>query len=302
MRRIAASAVLVGLALAGPAHAQSDAQVVARALESDPVYVDPSVRQRFTVGEQGRVRLAIVRAAIGRIKVAVVPASAAHRTGGLRSFANRVDYDLHVRGALIVVAGNDYWVVTSYPDSEAGAAALRTAVTRRPNDRLVTELTAAIPALARVDPGPEGEVGQQEPGAAPAGDADDFLDDIIDTFRLGVLIIAIAVALPFILLVVILIARVRRSRAHEQEVRESGERSADDELVALGDEIRELDQDTSMPNANRAALAEYEQAIASYDQANELLSGEPSAYRVEQAHAAIAAGRRHLAATRERLG
>jgi hypothetical protein len=57
-----------------------------------------------------------------------------------------------------------------------------------------------------------------------------------------------------------------------------------------------------MPNANRAALTEYEQAITRYDQANELLSGDPSEYKVEQARAAIAAGRGHLAAARERLG
>ena len=59
-------------------------------------------------------------------------------------------------------------------------------------------------------------------------------------------------------------------------MREAGERSADDELVELGDDIRSLDLDTSMPNAPRAALAEYEQAIARYDQANELLSGDPT--------------------------
>ena len=57
-----------------------------------------------------------------------------------------------------------------------------------------------------------------------------------------------------------------------------------------------------MPGASRAALAEYEQAIARYDQANDLLTGDPSEYKVEQARAAIAAGRRHVAAARERLG
>ena len=72
--------------------------------------------------------------------------------------------------------------------------------------------------------------------------------------------------------------------------------------MELGDDIRSLDLDTSMPNAPRAALAEYEQAIARYDQANELLSGDPTEYRVDQARAAIAAGRRHIETARERLG
>ena len=51
-----------------------------------------------------------------------------------------------------------------------------------------------------------------------------------------------------------------------------------------------------------AECAAYEQAIARYDQANELLSGDPTEYRVDQARAAIAAGRRHIEAARERLG
>jgi len=52
----------------------------------------------------------------------------------------------------------------------------------------------------------------------------------------------------------------------------------------------------------RQAIGFYEQAIARYDQANELLEGDPSEYRVQQARAAIGAGRRHIAAARERLG
>ena len=300
MRRIVASGVLLGLALAAPAHAQSDAEAVARALHSDPVYVHPRVADRLTVPERGEVRLEIARTAIGRIKVAVVPPGVAARSGGIQDFANQVDKALRVQGTLIAVAGGSYWAITSYPRSDATASALRTAVTARANDRLVDELLAAIPQIARIDPGRTGDL--ERPTSVPTADADDFLDDIGDAFRLGVLIVAVAVSLPFILGGFLLIARARRRRAHETEVRETKERSADDELVELGDEIRSLDLDTSMPDASRAALAEYEQALARYDQANELLSGQPSPYRVEQARAAIAAGRRHLAATRERLG
>ncbi|MGH2839052.1 MAG: hypothetical protein ACRDJY_11995, partial [Thermoleophilaceae bacterium] len=121
-------------------------------------------------------------------------------------------------------------------------------------------------------------------------------------FKLGVLVVVAAIALPFILGAVLLAARARRRRARAHEVREAAERSADDELVALGDEIRALDLDTEMPDASRQALAEYEQAIARYDQANDLLSGQPSEYQVQQAQAAIAAGRRHVSAARELLG
>ncbi len=302
MRRIVASALAAGLALAGPAHASSHEATV-RALESDPVYVHGDVADRLTVPERGRVRLQIVRSAIGRVKVAVVPAGVVARSGSIQEFANEVAVGAGLSGTLIVVAGNDYWAATSYPRSEQAAAALRTAVEAREDDRLVDELLPAIERIGRIDPGQDGG-GSGGPPAPPGEvlDADDFLDDIGDTFRLGVLIVAAAIALPFVLGVVLLLVRLRRRRARDAEVHEAGERSADSDLVTLGDEIRSLDLDTSMPNASRAALAEYEQAIARYDQANELLEGDPTPYRVEQARAAIAAGRRHIAAARERLG
>ena len=292
----------MAFAAAAPAHAATPAETAARALEDDPVYVGAGAASRLAVPEQGKVRLQIVRSAIGRIKVAVVPANVAARSGGAGAFANEIDRTLDVRGTLIAVAGNDYWAVTSYPRSHAAAAALQQAVNAHPNDRLVDELVAAIPKIGRIDPGREGDLGREGPSAAPVPDADDFFDDIGDAFRLGVLIVAIAVALPFVLGAVVLAVLVRRRRAREREVREVGEKSADTELVELGDDIRSLDLDTSMPSASRAALAEYEQAIAYYDQANDLLAGEPSEYKVEQARAAIAAGRRHISAARERLG
>ena len=301
MRRIIASALLSTLALAGPANAQPNAEAAASALGSDPVYVHQGSAKRLTVPEQGRVRLEIATSALGRVKVAVVPDEVAARSGGVQGFPTQVERALGLLGTLIVVAGPNYWAVTSYPDSERAAAALRSAVRARNDDRLVDELVPAIRRIGRIDPGFAGDIRVPQP-PVEIPDADEFLDDIGDAFKLGVLIVAAAVALPFILGVILVLLRIRRGRAREEEVRESGERSADTELVALGDEIRSLDLDTSMPNAPRAALAEYEQAISRYDQANELLSGDPTGYRVEQAQAAIAAGRRHIAAARERLG
>ena len=289
------------LVAAAPAHASPQTDAAASALEADPVYVHQGAADRLTVAEQGRVRLEIVRSAIGLVKVAVVPAAVAAPSGGAQGFANQVGRSLGLHGTLIVVAGPAYWALTSYPDTEQAVSALRSAVKARDHDRLVDELIPAIRKIGRIDPGPRPNFVDSPNSDDFPGD-DDFLDDIADAFKLGVLIVALAVALPFLLGAVLLVARARRRRAREQEVRESGERSADDELVALGDEIRELDLDTSMPNASRQALASYEQAIASYEQANELLSGDPSEYRVGQARAAIAAGKRHIAAARDRLG
>ena len=309
MRRIAASALLLIAVAAPPARAATPAEQAARAIESDPVYVHPRAADRVTEAERGRLRLAILREAIGRIKIAVLPASAAARVGGIAALAQQIDRRSVVRGTTIVVAGPAIHATTSYPQSDRAVGAIRQAVARHENDRLATQLLDAIPRLGRVDPGPDADVNRDRtpdapgsPGSVDVPDADDFLDDIGDAFRIGLLIVAGAIALPFILFALFMVLRVRRGRARETEVREAGEKGADRELVELGDEIRSLDIDTSMPNAPRAALTEYEQAIASYDQANELLEGEPSQYRVQQAQAAIAAGKRHIEAARQRLG
>ena len=310
MRRIAASALLLTAVLAASAHAATPAEEAARAIESDPVYVHPRAADRLTESERGRVRLAILREAIGRIKVAVLPASAAARAGGVGGLASQIDRRTTVRGTLIVVAGPGIHAITSYPQSEQAVAAIRQGVSRHEGDRLVEQLLAAIPRLGRVDPGPDADVNRDRgapsvpraPGVTEVQDADDFLDDIGDAFRIGLLVVAGAIALPFVLFALFMVLRVRRGRAREAEVREAGEKGADRQLVELGDEIRSLDLDTSMPNTPRAALTEYEQAIARYDQANELLEGEPTQYRVQQAQAAIAAGRRHIEAARQRLG
>jgi hypothetical protein len=298
------------MATAGPAGLafgqgpSEDAGAIARTLESDPVYVAPGAAGRLPAPEQGRVRLAIVKHAIGRVKVVV----AAGRGGAADAerLAREIDRAIDVPGALIVVAGPAFHVITSHPRAEAATSALRTAVERHSDDSLEVQLTAAVERIGAVDPGAAADLGSPAGGGgggAPSGlpDAENFLDRIGDAFRLGVLIVAGAIALPFLLAAIYFVLRVRRSRAHEEEVLESGEAAARSRLVALGDGIRSLDIDTSMPGADRGGLADYEQALARYDQANALLAGEPSAHRVQEAQAAIEAGERHIGAAQRQL-
>jgi hypothetical protein len=71
-------------------------------------------------------------------------------------------------------------------------------------------------------------------------------------------------------------------------------------MAAKAKELSTLVAETN--TKRQSAIDLITQAIASYDQANELLEGQPTEYRVDQARAAIAAGKRHIAAARERLG
>ena len=195
-----------------------------------------------------RDRRARDRACKGRGRAGVRRRALGRRPG----FANTIARELGVRGTLIVVAGPAYWAITSYPDPMRAADALRSAVNARENDRLVDELVPAIRRIGRIDPGPAAiDVRRSPTGAGrperrrlprrprrrvQARRADRRGRDRAAVHPGGVL----------------LAARARRRRAREREVHEAGEQSADDELVELGDEIRELDLDTAMPGASRA--------------------------------------------------
>jgi hypothetical protein len=302
---VAATCVALGSA-PGVASAGSTAREVADALRTDPVYVAGSERRLLTVPERGRVRLRIVRRDIGRIQIAVVSPRSAGRAGGLSALANAIDQAMPGRrGALVVTTGSAFHVVTSHGVVGPTAAALRAAVESNREGDLEAQLLAAVDGIAEVDPGAGGDVNAPSPGVpSPAGtqEPDDLGDDISDTFRLGVLIVAAAIALPFLLgaLALLLAWRRRREAAEDREEIERG--GARDELIALGEEIQALDLDVEMPDASPRGRDEYERALKLYDRANQLLGkDDPSEVELYEARRSLEEGRSRLAAAREAL-
>jgi hypothetical protein len=83
---IAFAGLLATLAGVAPATAQTATEgrlgEAARALESSPVYVDPSAERALSAGEAARLRRAIVREHAGPLYLAVLPRSAASEAGG----------------------------------------------------------------------------------------------------------------------------------------------------------------------------------------------------------------------------
>lgn len=307
VRTLAVAACLV-LAVPAQALAGSTAREVAEALRGDPVYVAPQVRGLLSVPERGRLRLRIVRRDIGRIQIAVVPSGSAERAGGLNEFANAIDQAMPGRrGALLVTTGSAFHVITSHAVVNPTLAAVRTAVQSNRPKGLDGQLLAAVDGIAEVDPGaradptaPTPSPGQGPSAAAPNGDQ--FLDDVGDSFRLGVLIVSAAVALPFLLGALGLLVVWRRRRATAEEREQLTERDARDELVALGEEIRGLDLDVDMPDVSQTARDEYERALSLYDRANQLLAGDdPSDVELHEARRSIEEGRARLAAARAAL-
>ena len=302
MRRLIV-AVLLGAA-APSAAAQGDrAAEIAGALERDPVYVAPAREERLGVAEQGRLRLRIVDRDIGRIKIAVVPASWAVGAGGTRAFANAIDAELGVPGALLVVADGGAHVVTSHEHPADAAAAVQRAFDR--GGRLEDQLRRAVDGLAEVDPGPEGDV---RPPAGGGGQPEidvklpDFeqIGETVDTGIKAVFFVVLAVVVGvFALVAFVFLRRFRQAREEDEDVREDLLAAAEAERVALGEDIVDLDVATSMPSVAPEARRAYERALDAYERSELALQRADTARRLRAATDLIAAGRRDAAAARQ---
>jgi hypothetical protein len=300
MKRIALAAVVVATLPVGSAHA-SPAGVAAH-LRSDPVYVQRGAEPSLSPVERGRLRLQIAREDLGRVKVAVVPAAEASQAGGTKELANGIDRELKAKGNLIVVAGPQAYLITSYPQVGRATEALRAGFDQNQGKGLEKQLSAGIRGIAERDPGPSADVGAAvPPRAVGVPGFDDATEKVADGIRLAALIVGIAVALPFLLVAGWLLLRFRRGRRQEAEVLAEERDAFRDEVVALGEQIRELDLDVSMPDADPRGKAEYERALAVYDEANEALSLRRSGASIQRARAALAEGRERMERARALL-
>jgi hypothetical protein len=304
----AGAAVCAVLALVpNAAAAGSSAREVAAGLRSDPVYVAGSEREQLTVPERGRLRLRILRKDIGRIQIAVVSSRSAERAGGLGALANAVDQAMPGRrGALVATTGSAFHVVTSHPVVRPTAAALRSAVESNRDEGLASQLLAAVDGIAEVDPGADADVNAPSidlPAIRiPATQPNDVAEDVGEGVRLGVIIVAASIAIPFLLGAMAMLMALRRRRAAAEDREELDRGDARDELIALGEEIQALDLDVEMPDASTLGREEYERALRLYDRANQLLGQrDPSEVELYEARRSLEEGRARIAAAREAL-
>lgn len=286
----------LALVLAAPAHAQ-DARGIAGALRSDPVYVHPDARSLVSERAAGRIRLRIARRDPGRIRIAIVPAA-----GSLEALANAVDHALKRRGVLLVTTGPALHVVTSYTPVDPTLTAVRGAVQAANGRSLAARLLAAVDAAATVDPGPGGDLAAREPAALDDGGIGDLTDGIRLWITIGVVVVVAAIVLPFLIPAALAARHVLRLRRRWTERRALHRRDARDELIALGDEIRALDIDVSLPGADERGRDEYARALELYDRANRALSGdEVSETEMFEAQRALDEARKRIEAARTLL-
>src|SRR3954447_13838129 len=166
--RPAALALLLVLFAAAPAHAGDDATRLAAALRRDPVHVAPGARGRLSPTAAGQVRLRIVRRDIGRARIGVVSRATERRTGGLEPLATAIAARLQRPGTLLLVAGRDWWLNTSFAPGRVIGRVQRAASSRH---GLESQLLAAVDAIGRADPGP-GADPTDAGGSVPATGSD----------------------------------------------------------------------------------------------------------------------------------
>lgn len=256
----------------------------AEALGDAPVYVDPDAERAITDAEAERLGERISEADAGPLYLAVLPARAADESGGS---ADGVLEDLiramGENGTYAVVVGNSFRAASSeLPAGDAGELATQAFTDHRKEG-------VAPTLLAFVD-----LVGEARAGGAtePAADSGGGGGRSAGTYLIPILAIGGAGFFLF--------RRRKRRRAEDAQLAEVKETARDD-LVLLGEGIRELDLDVEMPGVTAEARTDYETALTMYERADGALDRARDARDLEEVSASVEEGRYAIASAKARL-
>jgi hypothetical protein len=260
--------LLLSLVLAAPAFGQAGLDEAARALRSDPVYVDPSAELADAV-DAGALRERIRASGAAPIYIAVLPESGSPEAT-LRALHSAVG----ARGTYAVIDGRSFRAASDLFPAGVDATAARQESTT-PEETLE----------AFID-----RVGERRAGRSPRSSGGGG----VPIFAIFLAILALGgLGLWFV-------GRRSTRRAEAEQLAEVKENVRDD-LVALGDDVRALDLDVEMPGADPAAKEDYARAVGAYERANRVFE---TARRVEDlapAAEALEEGRYAMTSAKARL-
>jgi hypothetical protein len=240
------------LAFAAPASAlvgirASQIDHAIQGLRSSPVYVDPRSGNVLSADDARRIADEIEKRNAGPMYIVVLPGSAAHAVGGDPvGVLREIQSQLGRPGVYAGIIGTHFRAGATggiLPRGEAAKLATE-AFSAHQNEGAAAVLMdfADRVGAARNGGGSSGDGG----GSSGAG----------GLILLGVVGAGIAA---------VALTRRRRKREELEEVK----RIARDDLVALGDDIRALDVDVAMPNANQDAKNHYNEAVDIYQRAEQ---------------------------------
>jgi hypothetical protein len=260
------------LAAAPAAGAQTRAlEDVAAALRSDPVYVDPHAQAPIDADDVDALHSTIADAG-GGIYVAVLPGGLGDPSAVLRTLAR----DVGRPGAYVVVVGTRLRAAST--DESIAAIADDAVAAHRGEgvDGIAPAIRDIVAAVASKD------------GAAAQGDDDE------GSSGWGLAVVAAIAAGAGGLF---LLRRRRRQSTEFQEVHET----AEEDLLALGDDIRALDLEVEMPGIDARAREDYGTALSSYERASNAFGRARRPSDLEEVSAALEEGRYAMTSAKARL-
>jgi hypothetical protein len=275
---------LCALAAAPAATATHGGRIVreaAEALARDPVHVHPEAIPSIDGAEAVELRDEIARAG-GGIYVAVLPADALHEGGTAEGVVRELARQSRRRGTYAVVVGGMFRAGSNGSERGSAAALADEAYRGHSDEGLGPTLLAFVDAIAA----------RREGGPAEGGGGDESGGDGSDLAVLGVLGAAAAGGIA-----VFAVRRRRRAAAELAQVKEA----AEEDLVALAEDVEGLELDVDMPAADPRAGEEYGRAVQAYERASDAFRKARSTGDVEIVTGAVDEGRYAMASARARL-
>ena len=291
IRLSALPAISLALAAVALAPASSFAQGTATsvidraatALRSDPIFADPEAEARLDEATAARIRRRIEERGAGPIYIAVLADETREEAGGDASAVGaEIARRVGAEGTYAVVVGNSFRA-GSRGVLEGGEAArlAREALDARGDDGVGAIL------LDFVDRVGEARAGARSEGAGDGGGPGGFLFALL----------AGGAAIFGARAVMRRRGRRRQLDADMEEVRET----AREDLVALGEDIRALDLDVEMPDADAQGKRDYERALGCYETASSRLDQARRPEDLEAVTSALEEGRCAMAAAKAEL-
>jgi hypothetical protein len=296
--RLAALTLAVLVLPAVPAAAAGYVEAAAAGLRDHQVYVDPGATAIISEQDAGQLRGSVAEAGTP-IFIAILPAAARKEAGDSTvMLAQKIAQGVGQQGAYMVVAG-DQWaagdVGGTLPDGRAKALGTEAFDANRGDAPAALEQWVdGVAAAAR-------EGGQAQPaGAAQGGQVETVGGGDTGGGRGSATGTILGVAVVTLLLVgggALIFGARRRRRERERELAEV-KTVAQEDLIALGEDIRALDIDTSMPGTDPEAARHHADAVDAYQRAARILDRAARPQDLAGMSAALEAGRFSMASAR----
>jgi hypothetical protein len=244
---VSVAVAAAALAFALPAFAQDAVDRAVEGLRASPVYVDPAARDVLSPTEAARIADEIDTKNAGPLYIVVMPGSVANSFGGdpvgvLREIQSRLGRP----GTYAGIIGTHFRAGATggiLPRGEAAKLATEAFDAHR-GEGAAAVLSDFVDRVGAARNG-GGSSDGNGPGAG------------------GLIVLGLAAAGGG----AFWYSRRRRKRHELEEVKHV----ARDDLIALGDDIRALDVDVAMPNANQEGKQHYNEAVEVYTEAEQAL-------------------------------